>query len=205
VRNLAVRLSDSERHAAVTRLRDACAEGRITPDELSQRLELAFVARTAADLEPVLRDLPRRREWFATRRRYAAWWQRAAATVIDVVAVTAVGAIAPVGAVVLGSGYLLSWLLIAPVITVGYFTVCHGSRRGQTLGDYALEIAVRDESGGRLTYGQAFGRTLATLMFAAFWFMGGFLNFLWPLWDRRCQAWHDKVAATIVVRTSKSR
>jgi hypothetical protein len=42
-------------------LRDACAEGRITPDELAERLGLVFAARTGADLEPLLRDLPRRR------------------------------------------------------------------------------------------------------------------------------------------------
>jgi uncharacterized RDD family membrane protein YckC len=26
------------------------------------------------------------------------------------------------------------------------------------------------------------------------------LDYLWPLWDAKHQAWHDKVAASVVVR-----
>jgi uncharacterized RDD family membrane protein YckC len=102
---------------------------------------------------------------------------------------------------VLGGNYVV-WLAgLAGPVTLAYFTFLHGSRRGQTLGDYALDIAVRNENGGRATYGQAFARALVLFAFATFWFAGGVLDFLWPLWDRRCQAWHDKIAGTIVVKT----
>jgi hypothetical protein len=53
-----VRASDAERDAAVGRLNQAVGEGRLTMDEFSQRLELAYAARTRGDLEPLLRDLP---------------------------------------------------------------------------------------------------------------------------------------------------
>ncbi len=53
-----VRASDAERDAIVGRLNQAVGEGRLTMDEFSERLELAYVARTRGDLEPLLCDLP---------------------------------------------------------------------------------------------------------------------------------------------------
>lgn len=201
MRNLALRISDADRTSAESRLRDACAEGRITPDELADRLDVVHAARTGADLEPLFRDLPRRREWFGVRRRYAAWWQRAAALVVDGATCVALSAVVPLVSLALPGGYGLWWPVLAGPVTLAYFTLLHGSKRGKTVGGYALEIAVRNENGGRASYGQAFTRALALLAFATFWFVGGVLDFLWPLWDRRCQAWHDKIAGTIVVKT----
>ena len=53
-----VRASDAERDAVVGRLNRAVGEGRLTMDEFSGRLELAYAARTRGDLDPLLRDLP---------------------------------------------------------------------------------------------------------------------------------------------------
>lgn len=39
-------------------LRDAFAEGRLTPDEHSARLDLAYAAKTVGELQPLVRDLP---------------------------------------------------------------------------------------------------------------------------------------------------
>jgi predicted thioesterase len=52
------RISDADRHAVADVLRDAAAQGRLGMDELDERLEAAFAARTYADLEPVVGDLP---------------------------------------------------------------------------------------------------------------------------------------------------
>ena len=54
----AVRASDDEREAAVARLQAAAGEGRLTLDELADRLERALSAVTRADLEPLTGDLP---------------------------------------------------------------------------------------------------------------------------------------------------
>src|SRR5690349_20878213 len=54
----AVRASDAEREATVAQLRDAAAEGRLTLDEFSQRVETAYAARTHDALEPLTADLP---------------------------------------------------------------------------------------------------------------------------------------------------
>jgi hypothetical protein len=53
-----VRASDAERDSVVGRLNQAVGEGRLTMDEFSERVELAYAARTRGDLDPLLRDLP---------------------------------------------------------------------------------------------------------------------------------------------------
>lgn len=53
------RASDAERELVVARLRDACAEGRLTADELAERVAAAYAARTYAELDRLTADLPR--------------------------------------------------------------------------------------------------------------------------------------------------
>jgi hypothetical protein len=53
-----LRASDSERRRVVATLQAACVEGRLNLDEYGQRVEDALVARTRAQLEALLVDLP---------------------------------------------------------------------------------------------------------------------------------------------------
>jgi hypothetical protein len=53
-----IRAADTDRERAAETLRLAAAEGRLTADELEQRLEQAFAARTYFELEAVVADLP---------------------------------------------------------------------------------------------------------------------------------------------------
>jgi hypothetical protein len=53
-----LRASDGERERTVVTLRDGAAEGRLTFDELAERLELAYRATTAGELEQLVADLP---------------------------------------------------------------------------------------------------------------------------------------------------
>jgi hypothetical protein len=53
-----LRVSDAEREAAVGRLRVAGGEGRLTLEELAERVELADAARTRGDLDILTADLP---------------------------------------------------------------------------------------------------------------------------------------------------
>ena len=55
---LELRASDEERERIAGELAEARVQGRITLDELSERLDLVYAARTRAELEPVIRDLP---------------------------------------------------------------------------------------------------------------------------------------------------
>jgi hypothetical protein len=52
------RASDAEREAVVARLRNATAEGRLTVEELAERIDVAYAATTLAELEPLTTDLP---------------------------------------------------------------------------------------------------------------------------------------------------
>lgn len=53
-----LRISDDDRHRVAEILREAAGEGRLDLDELDQRLEAAYAARTYADLVPITADLP---------------------------------------------------------------------------------------------------------------------------------------------------
>ncbi len=53
-----LRISDTERHQVAEILREAAGEGRLDMDELDQRLEATYAARTYADLVPITLDLP---------------------------------------------------------------------------------------------------------------------------------------------------
>jgi DUF1707 SHOCT-like domain/2TM domain len=50
--------SDADRDRIAERLRAAAAEGRLSAEELEERLEGAFGARTERELEPLTADLP---------------------------------------------------------------------------------------------------------------------------------------------------
>lgn len=54
----ALRASDAERERTATQLRDHAAAGRLTPEELDERLDGAYAARTVGELETLVRDLP---------------------------------------------------------------------------------------------------------------------------------------------------
>lgn len=53
-----LRISDADRESAAQRLHAALGEGRITLVELEERLDVVYAAKTFADLEPPLADLP---------------------------------------------------------------------------------------------------------------------------------------------------
>lgn len=53
-----IRASDADRDRTAERLREALAEGRLSPDELDERLDLVYRARFVGELAPIVRDLP---------------------------------------------------------------------------------------------------------------------------------------------------
>ena len=53
-----MRISDADRHQVAEILREAAGEGRLDLDELDERLEATYAARTYADLVPITHDLP---------------------------------------------------------------------------------------------------------------------------------------------------
>lgn len=53
-----LRAGDADREAVVEILRDAAAEGRLSLEEMGERQDSAYAARTFAELEPLVADLP---------------------------------------------------------------------------------------------------------------------------------------------------
>lgn len=53
-----MRASDTDRERVAQQLHNALSEGRITVDELEQRLDTVYAAKTLGELEPVTTDLP---------------------------------------------------------------------------------------------------------------------------------------------------
>src|SRR5207245_11679476 len=53
-----MRASDADREAVAARLRDHYAEGRLTQDELDERISVALSAKTFGELRPLTTDLP---------------------------------------------------------------------------------------------------------------------------------------------------
>jgi uncharacterized RDD family membrane protein YckC len=140
----------------------------------------------------------------------ASWARRFAAWLIDItiVVVIPIFTVALVASAVStdeatgeGVAYLAGFALL--ILMPIYFALFHAGRRGQTPGKRVTGIAVRDmRTGAQLGHGAAFGR--AYFMFAMY-LAGGvglLLDGLWPLWDKRKQALHDKVVSSVVVRIS---
>jgi uncharacterized RDD family membrane protein YckC len=142
---------------------------------------------------------------------YASWGRRLLAFVVDYVAF-AVLITVPLVIASDSSEDLQGWLYFlfwpAVVILMGaYFTVFHGGKRGQTPGKRLLGIAVRDASSHEsIGYGRAFGRLLVFVLLLSFPVpvVSGILDGLWPLWDKKNQSLHDKVARSVVVREGSS-
>jgi uncharacterized protein DUF1707 len=54
-----LRASDADRDRVAAQLREHAGMGRLSVDELGERLDVVFAARTLGELEPPLADLPR--------------------------------------------------------------------------------------------------------------------------------------------------
>src|ERR1700757_2467873 len=53
-----LRASDADRERVADTLREAAGDGRLTMDELDERLDAVYAAKTYAELVPITRDLP---------------------------------------------------------------------------------------------------------------------------------------------------
>ncbi|MBA3376011.1 MAG: RDD family protein [Gaiellaceae bacterium] len=82
------------------------------------------------------------------------------------------------------------------LIGIAYFGYLEGGHRGQTLGKMALGIRVIDfSSGGPIGYGRGVVRYLGRIISGVVCLLG----YLWMLWDKEKQTWHDKIATSVVV------
>ena len=127
----------------------------------------------------------------------AEWWRRFAALVIDVAIMWI-----PLMFVTRGMNRFAGFF-VGVAVGVTYFALLNGGQKGQTLGKMVWDIRVRDAAtGGPLGPAKAAIRYLAPTLILLIPILGFFLwvaDGLSPLWDRRRQAVHDKLAGSVVM------
>jgi len=128
----------------------------------------------------------------------AVFWRRFAGAFVDGIFL---GIVSSILRAILGIGSgngiaLVGGSGVGLVISAVYFTAFIGAERGQSLGQMALGIRVIGlDSGGSIGHRRAFLRWLVSLVSAIVLLLG----YLWMLWDREKQCWHDKAANDVVV------
>jgi uncharacterized RDD family membrane protein YckC len=142
--------------------------------------------------------------------RYAGFWIRFVASIIDSILVSIV--IMPLLVWIYGQDYFLKSLglvesdslfegpaevllsYVFPAIVIVLFWIA----RQATPGKMALSLKIVDANTfGPMTKGQAIGRYLGYYLST----LGLLIGFLWVAFDSRKQGWHDKLARTVVIRT----
>lgn len=116
----------------------------------------------------------------------AGFWPRTGAALIDLLVVAMLNAFLPGPA-------RLFWLLLAA------YHVCFWMWRGTTPGGIILGLRVIRTDARALTWPVAIVRAVSGLISL----LPAGLGFLWVLWDPNRQSWHDRIAGTTIVRTSK--
>lgn len=125
----------------------------------------------------------------------ADFWYRLGGFLIDFVVLYVIGQI--IGAVFRRS--FAAVLVFTLAAGIGYSLYFIGSGSGQTPGMRVLGIrAIDAATSGRVDYGKAFVRYLVAIVSG----IPLYLGYLWMLWDREKQTWHDKAAGTYVVPVS---
>lgn len=95
----------------------------------------------------------------------------------------------------------LPLIVAAMVLGLVYLAAFDGGTRGATPGKRILGIRVVDAaSGGPIGYRRAVVRRLGYVLGGLVLYVG----WIWLIFDRRHQAWHDKMADSIVVRRASA-
>ncbi len=135
---------------------------------------------------------------------YAAWTARAGATLIDVVILIGVAIVIGLLFAAIGnsdSGVLggVIFYYVAVFIYAPLTMMRSGEHNGQTLGRQATGIRVVRESGEPMGFWWSVLRELVCKGVLSLFTVPLLISYLWPLWDDRNQALHDKMASTLVV------
>jgi uncharacterized RDD family membrane protein YckC len=119
----------------------------------------------------------------------AGFWQRFGAAVLDGLIINACS----LPFIFINGGLYLAVYLLGQI---AYFTVLEGGPKGQTFGKMAFGIRVVDLArGGPIGYSRGFIRWIGRIVSSFVLLIG----YLWMLWDKEKQTWHDKMAGAIVV------
>lgn len=123
--------------------------------------------------------------------RYAGFWIRAAAYLIDYVLMVVLVVILAFAVASLGE---FAIFLVYIAVYVGYMCGFESSEKQATPGKMAVGIRVGKANGGRISFANALGRLLGKMLSSFFFGIG----FMMVGWDDKKQGIHDKLADTYV-------
>ncbi len=119
------------------------------------------------------------------------FWTRFGAWLVDFLVL-----LVPSVAVTLILGNTAAANAITTLIGLAYYVYFEGGPTGQTIGKRTLGIRVIDlRAGGSIGYGRAVVRYIVRFFSGIVLLIG----YLWMIWDREKQTWHDKAATSVVV------
>lgn len=156
--------------------------------------------------------------------RYASWWSRVGAAIIDSIIITVpailIGVVifggagaAAVGdetagviAFIIGTLLYVAIVLVIALLYAPLLMKREGRANGQTWGKQALGIRVVRADGQSMSFGFAALREVVVkgllgAVAGSFTFgIANLLDLLWPLWDDQNRALHDMIVNTRVIR-----
>jgi uncharacterized RDD family membrane protein YckC len=94
------------------------------------------------------------------------------------------------------SSVLLLIMVFYITINIAYFTYFHGAT-GRTPGKMLLGLQVYSVDGTEVSFGIAFLRSVGYFVSSLLGTIP--LGFIWAAFDNKKQAWHDKIAGTVVI------
>jgi uncharacterized RDD family membrane protein YckC len=114
------------------------------------------------------------------------FWERMGAAFLDVVLIGILAA------------FMGPMAPLTPLVALAYFAGMW-AWKGSTIGGTVLGLKVVRFDGQPVSFAAAIVRALG----AAFSTVVFFLGFVWIIWDKEKQGWHDKIAGTIVLKLPK--
>jgi uncharacterized RDD family membrane protein YckC len=131
----------------------------------------------------------------ASMGNYAGFWSRFGAYFIDGL----IGFVFSLpGQIIAAAGADAIGLLLQLAGTIAFIVLyCRKVSQGQSWGQKITGVKiVNATTGTSLSAGMVFVRELAKIVSAIVCYLG----FLWMLWDKDKQTWHDKMLTTVVVK-----
>jgi Flp pilus assembly protein TadB len=117
-----LRASDADREQIVSQLHKAATEGRIASDELEQRVSAALKARTYAELDATVADLPRQLNQRPRRKpagRSAGGWALSAVRANPFILLFAIPVVAVTFAMVIAATVVWAVLMVVVMVLGG--------------------------------------------------------------------------------------
>lgn len=89
--------------------------------------------------------------------------------------------------------------IVSLALALAFFLIMWVNFDGATPGKKLMAVKIVKADGSKVTYPVAFIRYVGYVL-SAFVFM---LGYLWIIWDKKKQGWHDKIAGTTVIKTNE--